>query len=221
MMKIASRHMGYRSSLAGLNREKGCFHTTIVIEEYDAAYKVSNVLLDTGASATMVSRELVIEAGLQTFRVFPKAFELADGRKVIHDEIAVLNVWIAGVLGRVEAYVDDSRSSLLMLLGTDVMETFLMRMDSAYGSRKEWHWTAAQDVTGLRKDRKIIEEDMRGTPVLITEMTRREGREWSKRHGLTIEELKAKNRRNRYAIHRERFEDSIRLWRERRMPWLE
>ena len=188
---------------ANATKGKGCFHTTVIVESGQFCYKVTNVLFDTGAAANFVSRRLVDEIGLQTLRVDPESFEIGDGSKTVHNEMVHLQVWIAGVVNRIEAYVDDSKSTLIMLLGEPALDRFLCDMKAAHGNRREWKVTVAQDYTGLRNLRLIVEQD-KGAAT-ITRLGRAQGIAYSKRHGKTTKEVEAEAQRARYSTVSDRF----------------
>ena len=83
------------------------------------------------------------------------------------------------------------------------MDRFLCDIKTAQSSRREWKVTVAQDYTGLRSLRSIVEQDHVAASMI--RMDRRTRIAWSKRHGKTTKETEAKRQRARYAPASERF----------------
>jgi len=195
------RQDDYLRTTKGHNRpqvtaEKQCFRATVMIDlARSGCVKLTQALFDTGATKTSISRTVVQKYGLRPSKVEPMHFTIADGRTVIRDEIVYLDLYIAGVQNRIQAFVEDADRSMLMLIGIDVMDMFLMSMYVALMPKREWKWTVAEDITGLRSKRHVVEEDTSTGPARMFRVTGVDGKAWSRRHGGTVGERKEKTRR--------------------------
>lgn len=158
----------YMSTLrSAYSNSKQCFYATVTIDSGLCRLNVTRVLFDTGAGATFLSRRAVAQAGLHARPTEPKRFTLADGSIIIHDEVVRFELTIAGVTNYVEAYVDDSATSNIMLLGIKVMDQFLVVMQAAMGRQRQWKVTVSPDLTGRRREKHIVQLDGPGRAAMI------------------------------------------------------
>lgn len=174
------------------NGGKGCFRGTVVIEVPGGCCRITHCLWDTGADHSFISRKIVTESGLQTYKVKPARFALADERIAVHDEIVEIKTWVSGVVQTVTAYVDDSKTKMYILFGYDWYDAFACLQGRVGTPKRKSNVTVAQDEDGLRRYRYVVEEDPRGKRTTYTWMTRKEGLAWSASKRLMRTESKAK-----------------------------
>lgn len=164
-----------------------CFSTTGVIDLYQGCLKVTQILVDSGAANTFISRAAVNQAGFYSFKVRAKRFELADGSITVRDEKVRFDLFIAGVMNRVEAFVDDSEASWIILFGCDAQRQFCMKTNASFGPRKEWKITVAENLTGMGLTRRVVQRDPPGLRARMQSMSRAAGLTWAQQEGKRIE----------------------------------
>ncbi|KAK4545338.1 hypothetical protein LTR36_003518 [Oleoguttula mirabilis] len=188
-------NMGMSNVRSEFSHGKRCFYCTVLVDLHHSCVKLTQVLIDTGAGATFISRTMVNKYNLHPFQVEPQVFRIADGSLTRYDEMVRVDLYIAGVRNQIEAYVNDSDRSTLMTVGVDVMDQFLMDLSSSVGRKREWKVTVAADITGSRRERHVVEQDHSTGPARMFRVSRTDGMAWTKRHGGTTGERKEKHRR--------------------------
>ncbi|GIZ46151.1 hypothetical protein CKM354_000929000 [Cercospora kikuchii] len=165
------------------------FETTGMIVRPAGCVKVTQMLLDTGASSSFISATAVRQAGLTIINCEPISFEQADGSLNTHFQKVEFKLYMAGVHAKVTAYIDYGNSSHHMLLGKPAIKAFNSYPNFSFGRKKETRWYISQDVTGLRGKRVLLLQDPAyGTPTLVT---------YGAEEGLRLAERKGETGRQR------------------------
>ena len=170
------------------SQRKHCFYATVMIDLGHSCVKLTHALFDTGAGVSFISRAVVKSYDLQVIKANPITVEIADGSKHLYSEVCRFDLYIAGVRNRVQAYVEDAPVDRLMLIGVDVMDQYLMTMQTTTARNRGWKVTVAADVTGARAERHVVEEDVWTSRAQMSTLARADGLAWSKLHGRTTRE---------------------------------
>lgn len=141
-----------------------CFHTTVAIDlSLHYCLILTRVLIDSGAGCHSISRNVVNELNLKIWRCNPTWFTLADGSSVMNNEITYVTIWMGGVGVNIRAFVDDSASELLLLLGEPAWDEFdLIKGTRRNGGKREVKVTVAWNEDGKRGTRYVVPRCPRG-----------------------------------------------------------
>lgn len=149
-------------------------------------------LLDSGAGAHFISRRLVNAMNLKPTKVEPHYFQVATGQEVSFTEYVRISIWLGGVEKCVTAMVDDSHTTRLFLLGEPMFDDFLLSMSPlGVGSQRTKNVTVANDITGCRKARFVVQRDLR-EPSQMLVVHKSDHRARRAREGRTAGEVAAK-----------------------------
>lgn len=137
------------------------FQTTVAVDIGPGRCLVATgVLVDSGADAHFIHRRLVNELGLQTHQVAPQTFKAVGAHTETYAEYVKVLVWMGGVQVKIRAYVDDSNSNMLMIIGIPGWRLF--RMDFRHvgvGKKGIMKLTVARDVKYMRSIRYVVPPD--------------------------------------------------------------
>ncbi|KAI5367539.1 putative aspartic peptidase domain superfamily [Septoria linicola] len=129
------------------------FFTTVlaISSDYDF-YKITQALLDTGASFNSVSRRVVTTLNLHPVKLErPVEASAAGGHRLTRTESVSLSMTMAGITQFVTCYVDDRDDHLNILIGMPGLAQFRMRLDVAAGPSGETLATVGQDKGDARR----------------------------------------------------------------------
>ena len=151
---------------------KESFYTTVGIQHITNGERqaiVQHVLLDSGAPANFVHRNVVDAFGLEVEETrTPQDFEGSDENPAIHDHKVRFELCLGGLRKNVIAYVDDSAAPAnLFIIGDDTLQDYLIRPQIRTAARPFWKHTivtVAVDVTGKRSERYVVPQDTADLP---------------------------------------------------------
>ncbi|KAF2216545.1 hypothetical protein CERZMDRAFT_22624, partial [Cercospora zeae-maydis SCOH1-5] len=94
-------------------------------------------------------------------------------------------LYISGIHAQLSAFVDNGNPKHHILLGKPGIKAFSATANFAFGRKKETRWFVAQDETGLRRHKVLLQEDPPNVASTLIPYSRREGLRLATRPGET------------------------------------
>jgi len=136
-------------------------------------FLIDSALLDTGASASFIRRDVADGCGLKSVACEKKTFTLADGSQAVYDRRVVFLMTMAGVQGQVNAYVSDKPRAGELLLGQPALQDFRVNIGVVgVGQTRRLQATATPDIEGLRRVRFLLPHGKIDTAGVVTDRER-------------------------------------------------